>query len=86
MGRGEEIAKESKSEWPDMLGQKLKGYEVMGQEKRVFLEGISDQLCKILLRVFEYYEERNVIIGLGNMEDIGDPQSNYLCVSCLKNA
>lgn len=50
LGSGEEIEERSNIEWPERQGGKLKEYEVMGQEKRVFLEGISDQLCKILLK------------------------------------
>lgn len=78
-----------KREWNwmtrEVTGKNLKENEIIEQEKKLFLEGISNQQWKILLRVCVVWGKK-CIHWLDNVEDIVDLRNSIVwSVSCLKD-
>ena len=78
-----------KREWNwmtrEVTGKNLKENEIIEQEKKLFLEGISNQQWKILLRVWVVWGKK-CIHWLDNVEDIVDLRNSIVwSVSCLKD-
>lgn len=74
----EETTKESKLEWLRDLTGKPKENEIIEQEKKLFLEGISNQQWKIMLRVWVVWGKMYSLTWQC-VEDIVDLRNAIVC-------